>query len=218
MANVKRWARLCLGALSLAVACVAEREALSDRLIVPGERVGPVTAEVAESELVEQLGEAAVERREVQIGEGFCVPGTVLFPGTADAVEITWTDTTRTRPASAEVSIVGSGWSTAEGVRIGTTLEELAGLAGTPVRFSGFGWDYGGSAEWPQGAAGSGGAMLVLAPDAGSNERVRNDDRYTEIVGEQIITSDHPLIREMTIRVDRIAVRWGEAGPQRECR
>ncbi|MGH7500545.1 MAG: hypothetical protein ACREL7_02195 [Longimicrobiales bacterium] len=208
----------------------------ADRRIVPGERIGPVSAQSSEAALVAELGASAVVSREIQIGEGFCTAGTVVFPETPDAIEVTWTDRSHVRPASASIQEPRSRFATESGVRIGTTLEQLAGLNGGPISFTGFGWDYGGTAHWEEPgsrdpvtpgstavtAPGSTesprpGLDLRLAPDSVADARVRDDPRYTEILGEQPISSDHPLLREMGIRVEAITIRWADPAPQHQC-
>ncbi|MEQ1857047.1 MAG: hypothetical protein ABL963_11270 [Longimicrobiales bacterium] len=62
-----------------------------------------------------------------------------------------WADTTYAQVAALSIAKVTSPWRTPQGARIGSTLVELEGLAGAPVPFSGFGWDYGGSANWDEG-------------------------------------------------------------------
>jgi hypothetical protein len=210
--------RYVLGFLFMFMACTG-RSTAPDRVIVPGERIGPVTADTPESELVEALGREAATGRAVDIGEGYCVPGTVLFPESVDAMEIAWSDSARTKPAFARIRSDGARWTTPAGVRIGMTLEELERINGAPVAFSGFGWDYGGTATWTEtdGGASSGSLFLVLAPDSSSEAWVREHPRYSEIIGERSVMSDHPLIREMTIRVEGMSLRWTEPAPPGQC-
>jgi hypothetical protein len=51
-----------------------------DWLIVPGERVGPITAKTSETALEALFGVENVERVEVYVGEGSTVPGTAVYP------------------------------------------------------------------------------------------------------------------------------------------
>jgi hypothetical protein len=136
-----------------------------------------------------------------------CVVGAGLVP-----VAVTWIDSTYLTPALAHVAGRGSRWKTPAGVHVGRTLGELESIAGAPVQFGGFGWDYGGMTSWSeQTPHGRGQTGIQLVPDSASYARARNDGRYHEIVGERTVSSNHPLIRAMTIHVDRIFIRWEEA-------
>jgi hypothetical protein len=204
------------------VACarqVPQETAPHDWLIIPATRIGPVGAATSEQDLIKLLGPEPVVRQDNAIGEGLCAPGTVLYSGTTDAVDVTWTDSTYSTPAVVGVAGKGSRWRTPAGLRVGIELKELVSLAsGAPIQFTGFGWDYGGTASWseltPQGEREVG---IGLAPDSASLALARQDARYAEIAGEQTVSSDHPLIREMTIRVERIFIRWSEPKIQQSC-
>ncbi len=81
--------------------------------------------------------------------------------------------------------------------------------------FSGFGWDYGGSANWDEGGVAVG---IHLLPIPGTDASVVSDPRYPEILGDRVVTSDHPLVRQMTIMVDRIDLAGpGERRTEYEC-
>lgn len=190
--------------------------AANDWLIVPETRVGPIDSSASERALIERLGPSRVIRRDAYLGEGFCAPGSVIFPGTADSVHVTWTDSTYSHPASVSVTGAGSRWRTPAGVRIGSSLVELESLSGGPIRFMGFGWDYGGSATWTEPVGGDVG--IVLGASRASMDSASADPRFREILGERQVSSDHPLIRRMDVRVERIMVLWAEATVQYECR
>jgi len=177
-----------------------------------------VADSTSEQDLVDLFGRDEVVRRELDVGEGMCAPGSVLYAGTADELAVTWTDTTYSRPAILTVMGENSRWRTAVGVAVGSTLAALDSLAGEPVQFTGFGWDYGGTGVWKEGTPrGTGEVLLQLSPDSASYERARSDPRYPEITGEQTVTSRHALIRELTIRVERILIRWAEPTVVRPC-
>lgn len=78
---------------------------------------------------------------------------TLLFPGTANQVEFVWVDDSVTFSGLAYINITGqmTGWKTKEGITLGTKLKELEKLNKKPFTFYGFGWDYGGAANWDNG-------------------------------------------------------------------
>jgi hypothetical protein len=214
----------CLLALLLALSCAprgdtessnASHEASQESLIVPGTRVGPVDSASSEAALIGRAGGDQVARRDAYLGEGFCAPGSVVFPGTPDSLIVTWTDSTLTQPASASVTGQGSRWHTAAGVRVGSLLAELEKLGGGPITFMGFDWDYGGRSRWTE--PGGGEVAIVLAPDREAMSAISSDPRFGEILGDREVSSDHPLIRGMEVRVVRIDVIWAPATVQYEC-
>jgi hypothetical protein len=189
-----------------------------DHLVSPDERVSLVLDDTTEGELIEQVGASNLMRREAHVGEGFCAPATVLFSGTENEYEVLWTDTTYSQPAAVRISRAGSRWRTNEGVQIGTTLEELERMRGEPVEFSGFGWDYGGTATWSDATDSEDRILLQLAPEPDSMARAATDPRYGEVLGEQTIRSDHPLVRRLGIRVERITLLMGRNAGEHQCR
>lgn len=164
------------------------------------------------------MGSDRVQRRDVHIGEGFCAPGSIVDAGRPNELEVVWEDSSRARPAAISVRRRGSEWRTPSGVRIGSTLAEMEEIAGQPIGFMGFGWDYGGRGGWTfDSPEGSGPVEFDLAPDSASAELARLDPRYGEISGDREVSSDDPLVRSMTIRVERLAIRSGESRAQFEC-
>jgi hypothetical protein len=183
-------------------------------LIRPGVGIGPVGVATSERTLQASLGESVVVHTDAYIGEAFCAPGAHVYAGEPDEIEVVWSDSTFATAASVSVAGVGSRWRTESGVRVGTTLAELETLVGAPIEFSGFGWDYGGAAAWSEA---DGQVILQLNADAASDEVAARDPRYTEILGERIVRSDHPLVQTMTIRVERITVDLAPRSLEYDC-
>ncbi|MEO1067544.1 MAG: hypothetical protein AAFW95_00235, partial [Cyanobacteria bacterium J06638_6] len=113
-----------------------------DWLVVPGQRVGPITAQTSRDELAEFYGEAALADGPIPVGEGFTEPGTVVTPGPDQQFTVVWTDTSQTKPQL--VRDFGPAWQTPEGLGVGVpypTVQEALGDFG----IYGFEWDYGGT-------------------------------------------------------------------------
>jgi hypothetical protein len=110
----------------------------------------------------------------------------------------------------------GSRWRTAAWVHVGTTLRELEALnSGRPLRFMGFAWDYGGTGSWSEQGAGR--MRIVLHPDSASWATGSRDPRAGEIMGDREVSSSHPLIRRMNVRVERMSIHWTEPQVQYPC-
>jgi len=131
-----------------------------DWLCVAGEKAGIIISTTSEQELIDKLGSANVSAHDTVYGaEGFFTIGTVLYKGTPNEAHIVWKDTLNFKnPEYVEVGFAPPGkenqtkWHTDTGVKAGTTLIELERINGGSFKFSGFGWDYGGTVvDWAGG-------------------------------------------------------------------
>lgn len=186
--------------------------------VLPGERFGPVGTRTSEADLTEAVGASQVTPARVYMAEGFCTPGTYLFPGRPYELEVAWADSARTRPAFARARDPAGPWRTPLGVGVGTTLASLEAMKGEPVHFSGFGWDYGGGAGWDEGG-GTLGLRLRIAPESDPRllELSQQDPRTEEIFGDRPVRSDHPVVRQLTIVVEEVAMSWAGPFSERSC-
>ena len=145
----------------------------TDRLFVPGERVGAIRPGMSANQIRDVYGPKQFVAATLYGPEGITFPGYRLFPGTDDELSVMVEDSMFT----AYTSDVGGRWAVAgTGVRVGTSLGQLNRLNGGPFEFSGFGWDYGGNVtDWRGGAL----AGYALSLDYDYN----------------LIDSDHPFMR-----------------------
>lgn len=190
--------------------------AAHDWRIVPGVRVGPITADVSEADLVRVLGRDQVEPSEIHVGEDFFEPGTVLYPrDPRRTVEVVWSDTTR-RALPTRVTIRGdsSVWHVEGGITLGTSLRELERLNGAEFVLMGFEWDYGGTvASWEGGALErlvrpAGHVVLALDPPVtGFPPEV-----YHAVSGDREFASSHPAMRQLNPTVRRIVFLFPRSG------
>lgn len=198
----KRLTALALG-VGLMLFAAAAQQTPSTFEIVPGERFGPIRETTTRAEMVRMFDGPAVVDRPVQIGEGMCTAGTVIFSGQPNEAEIGWQDNARTRVAFVRASKPGD-WKTRRGVRVGMSLRELEKLAGRILTFNGFGWDYGGGMSWTED---SGSLALELDPDPATMTDAIRETR--DIFGDREVRSDHPAIRQLTITVHWMRQSWG---------
>ncbi len=128
---------------------------LNDWLIVPGIRVGPVTAYSTEAELKTTFGADQIIRDSVFWLEGEYRPATIIFPqDSARRLSIVWRDEeTWSRPERIEFDGGHSRWHTPDGITLGTTVAALERLNGGPFRITSVHYDYAGLAwSWENGA------------------------------------------------------------------
>jgi hypothetical protein len=187
-------------------------------LVLPGERFGPIDARTTEEDLARHFGASMVLPAEVYLAEGFCSPGVRVLPETPHEVELAWSDSAHTRPAFARVRDLEGAWHTPKGVRVGSALAELQSLAGKPVTFSGFGWDYGGGTGWEEHRGMLG---LRLGPDSASDRLLaalaQSDPRATELLGDRPVRSAHPIVTRLRILVEEMILSWAPVVEEREC-
>jgi lycopene beta-cyclase len=187
-----------------------------DRVMVPGERVGMITGSTSEEELREVVDHESIVRSEIEVGEGFCYPGTVLFPGSPDRLEVTWQDTGRLSPAIVRIDAPGAHWQTEGGIGIGSTLRELEEANGGPFLFLGFGWDYGGRvSDWlggrmtPPEVEGRPGLVVVMEADSLGLFLERGDPVAHGLAGDHEMASDQVGLEFLGIRVAGFEVALG---------
>jgi hypothetical protein len=159
------------------------------------------------------FGSANVKAERIDIGEGETVPGTVLF--SADSTRrlmIIWSDSTARRlPRRLILRDDSSRWSVAEGITLGTTLEELEKLNGRPFTLAGFGWDYagvvmdwrGGKLATPLGRS----VKLYLVPPSSA----QSDPAYNSVLGDRPYASDLAAMRRLKPTVRQIFIDFGTA-------
>lgn len=182
----------------------ANSQAQLDTLIIPGERVGPVTRSTTHQDLSQLFGEKNLSNEEVSLGEGFTQPGTRVNLGEKRSFTVVWSDQTRTQPL--EVRNFGRDWRTRQGIGIGTPLEELREKLGE-FELYGFAWDYSGTVLLKgtklDGYDGLLFLQLTTAPDAAQTSP--ND--YRAVLGDQTFSSTNSHLPPLDITVGEMVVR-----------
>jgi hypothetical protein len=182
----------------------------ADWLIVPGERVGAITAETSEAALHALFASEQIRRTDVHLGEGTTAPGTVIFPDDAERrIEIVWSDSARAAPKEIRLSGGSSRWRTAEGLSLGSTLKEIERLNRFPFRLVGFAFDYAGTiVDCGRGRLTMLGCpenrrlIVRLAPDSGT----RDQPEYRQVLGDRVFSSGHPAMQSLNPRVYQMVV------------
>lgn len=121
----------------------------------------------------------------------------ILYPGTADELLITWKDNDRTRLHEMRFDKNGR-WQTRDGIKVGTTYDELVQLNGNSIRFYGFGWDYSGAVDWNGGKLADSNIRVFLAP---------KNTPSNKFIGDQIIEATPEEIEELNLRVQAVMYR-----------
>jgi hypothetical protein len=118
---------------------------LSDTLIIPGKRFGPITQITTYQNLVEHFGNYRLINRDFFGAEGeVTLPSTeVRFLGvnqTFTAFTVVWKNNLRNAPL--QVFTTDPAWKTMEGIHVGMTFSQLQKIIGE-FQINGIEWDYG---------------------------------------------------------------------------
>lgn len=180
--------------------------------VLPGVTFGRISEHTSRTDLQSLGSGVAVRDTNVELGEGFCTPGTRVYDGTPSVLDLAWQDEARTRVAFVRTS--GERWATPRGVRVGATLRTLERMAGAPLTYAGFGWDHGGRLEWQEGR---GSLTLYLHIDRSRSGVDSSAFVDPSVMGDVPLRSDLPAVRRVPIVVGRLAMTWGEPYDQRDC-
>ncbi|SFB80901.1 hypothetical protein SAMN04487907_101728 [Zunongwangia mangrovi] len=134
----------------------------------------------------EMMEEGTVER-----------PYTILYPGTEDEILITWKNESKTSIFDISYSENGK-WSSAKGIKIGTTYDELTRINGKEVKFYGFGWDYSGAVDWNGGKLEDSNIRVFLNPQG----KVAG-----KFYGDRMIDATPEEIEALNLKVSTIMYR-----------
>jgi hypothetical protein len=160
---------IALGVLLVGTAAAQK----NDWLIVPGQRVGPITASTTRADLDTLFGKENVRDSSFDSSDVPEAATVVLGNDTSAALAVTWD---KERASNIHICFgTQSGpcrWRTASGIRIGLPLMELQKLNGKSFQMAGYGFDGQGSVtSWRHGAleedpAACGHLVVRLSPAA----------------------------------------------------
>jgi len=203
--------------VALAFAGLLSAQTSNDWLIVPGVRIGPLTASTGRLQLERLFGVSQVADREIDIGDGSSRPGTVVHgEDPSAALAILWSDNQRTRPDQVLICygrITGPcRWRTASGFGIETSLADLEKANGAPFLVLGMQRDFSGTVlSWQGGKLGrefeaNGRLVLRLGPKSGDDALLsaRLTPSEEAAVLADRIASDHPAMRKLSLSVNRL--------------
>jgi hypothetical protein len=181
------------------------------RIIEPGSRLGPVTAQSTLESLRGLVGAKAVTLELVQSEDGKSrQAGAVIYSGDAKKrIELAWADTVaKARPLWARVRNSSSWWHTPAGVHVGSTLTDLEKLNGRAFTVTSF---RGGERRsrvhsWNKG---------VLADELEKNARIwlavpssTTKAQMTPLSQGNLLPSGDPPLRHVNPYVSEITIRF----------
>lgn len=184
-------------ALLLITGCSVQHST-EDLIVIPGKRVGLITAKTTRAELDDLFGMENVTDIRHPTVEDETIPGTVIFPGSTKEAVVLWGHQDPTQTVD-RVVINGSQWSLPRGLNKGDDLAAVEALNGAPFMIYGFEWDYGGLGYFKGGALDRK-ATIKFRPN------LTQGADYARATGDQLFNSKDPAMLAVDPRVDEVAI------------
>lgn len=177
----------------------------NDWLIVPGQRVGPITAKTTRAQLAKWFP-GQVKDDKVYLVEGTYGPATFLYPKDArKRIAVVWTDDKRQKIDMILLDGTVSEWRTSEGITLGTRLKKLEQMNGKSFKFSGLGWDLGGFvSDWQGGSLAR--VQQKLKVHLEIDSAALTEKEIGQISGDQPVQSGNAVAQKANPWVDRMLV------------
>ena len=213
---------LLIGCALLQATFAQADEVANDWLIMPGVRIGSITAVTSEAMLGAAFGEANIERADIYLGEGLYETGTAVYSNDPERrLDILWRDEARSKIKEIRLTGDASVWKTIGGISLGTTLKEIERLNGYPFRLAGFGFDYGGTLVHcgrgrlsmlgrinDKGKLEGRALLLRLAPPGAA----RQSPDYRQVLRDREFSSGHPGAKPDCLSNDHISCSLARPG------
>jgi len=193
----------------------------ADWAIVPGVRIGPITASTARADLDRVFPAGAVQDGEIELDEGVVQQGTFVYRTIpSQTLAISWNEAGHPKQIFVCFGLRRGAckWEAPPGVKIGTRLNELETMNGKPFTIDGFGLNYGGNVEsWDGGKLEAldcnGRVVLTLDGNRSGGEYVPalTSEERRSITGDRTVSSVAPAMRKLNPRVVGILLQF--AGP-----
>ncbi|OLP16731.1 hypothetical protein BST81_20065 [Leptolyngbya sp. 'hensonii'] len=182
----------------------------NDLRIIPGVRVGPVTAKMTRADLVRLFGGSKLQDRTILGPEGIgSFAATRVNLGPEKSFLVVWKDSRRRQML--DIRDLGPAWKTPEGIGIGMGLDQLRQVLGE-FQFLGFGWDYGGGVLLEQTRLGKRySGKLILRLDVNYQKAQKYEQDYRAVSGDQTVSSDNPQLKNLEVRVSQMYVIFDRA-------
>ncbi|MBD2493610.1 hypothetical protein [Nostoc sp. FACHB-280] len=183
---------------------IAQSQLVKDTLIVPGERVGPITRKTTKKDLVKLFGTSRLTDKTIYGPEGIGrFAATQVNLGRERSLLVVWSDNTRTKPL--DVRNLGTAWKTREGIGVGTPWRELRQKLGN-FKLYGLAWDYGGTILLDSSKLSRYQGKLILRVDSAPNTDQKYPQDYQAVLGDSTFSSSNSHWKPLGMRVSEMIV------------
>lgn len=188
----------------LTTSLCASTQPSKNTLIVPGERVGPITRTTTKQDLAKLFGASHLLDKTISGAEGMgSFAATQVNLNQGRSLLVVWSDNTRTKPL--DVRNLAWAWKTREGIGVGTPLSELRKKLGD-FKLYGLAWDYGGTILLDSSRLSRYQGKLILRVDTDPNAAQKYPNDYQAVSGDSTFSSSNPHWKPLGIRLAEIIV------------
>ena len=183
---------------------IAQTTELKDTLVIPGERVGPITKNTSRQELAKLFGASRLQDKTVFGAEGMGkFPATRVNLGQQRSFTVVWADEKRTKPDI--IRDFGSAWKIPEGIGVGTSFAELRKQLGE-FKLYGLAWDYSGTILLENTKLANYKGKLILQVAASPDAAKKHPRQYQAVMGDATFSSSNPNWQPLGITVQQMIV------------
>ncbi len=183
----------------------ASRTDFQDMLIIPGQRVGNITVNTSEKELMRVLGPGNISQGSVSVSEDRSESATIIYGNTRDELFITWKDNSKEQIKAIYILKKDSRWMSPSGLHVGMQLSELTKINEAPVDFYGFNWEYGGTVEnWNKGRLSA--LQKFFYVSLKPEELIMVEDKVSAFSGKKLFSSNTEGVLDLYLIVDKLVV------------
>jgi hypothetical protein len=178
---------------------------INSLMIIPGERVGEITANTNREQLAELFppNVATLQDVEVPLSEGMTAIGTKVEISKENQFTIIWKNEEKSQVE--KIVNFGSAWNLPEGVHVNTTWKVLQEKLGEFQLF-GFRWDYGGTLQLEGTPLEEYKDYLIIRVAPSLEAISSNTEALNAVSGERLIESKNPNLQQLNLKVSEIIV------------
>jgi hypothetical protein len=178
---------------------------INSLMIIPGERVGEITANTNREQLAELFppNVATLQDVEVPLSEGMTAIGTKVEISKENQFTIIWKNEKKSQVE--KIVDFGSAWNLPEGIHVNTTWKVLQEKLGEFQLF-GFRWDYGGTLQLEGTPLEEYKDYLIIRVAPSLEAISSNTEALNAVSGERLIESKNPNLQQLNLKVSEIIV------------
>lgn len=175
------------------------------KLIIPGVRVGKVTANTSRADLAKLFPPNIAELKDIEVplGEGMTASGTKIEMSDENRFTVIWRNEQKTEID--KILDFGTAWHLAESIYVGTKWQVLREKLGNFSLF-GFRWDYGGTLQLEGTALEKYQDNLIIRVAPSQDVISSNPQAINAVSGERLFQSTNPNLEQLDLSVSEIVV------------